>query len=195
MFVFFPTGDTFDFDLEDSAPPPPMSLSVPDLRAVLPLQPLLRPAVSSTELIYERAMARVYQAVANEEAAIKDREKEKGERDVERFKEISTNEDFDRRKSLPENQTFDRGHIYRMRLNSLQEEKRLMMKRRLSTEPAGEILAAMQRKKSEEDETLSAFEPFREPEPEQLPESRPQSRPESRQGMYLFINIFIVFTN
>jgi ribosomal protein L13E len=49
-------------------PPPPLSLSAPELNIAPPPEPILRPAVSSTELLYERAMARFYQAVALEES-------------------------------------------------------------------------------------------------------------------------------
>lgn len=50
--------------------PPPMSLSAPELRGGAVYEPLppLRNAVSSTELLHERAMARFYQAVAEQEA-------------------------------------------------------------------------------------------------------------------------------
>lgn len=46
-----------------------MSLSAPELGSGEPLEmPLMRDAVSSTELLHERAMARFYQAVADEES-------------------------------------------------------------------------------------------------------------------------------
>ncbi|XP_065086388.1 muscle M-line assembly protein unc-89-like [Ochlerotatus camptorhynchus] len=62
-------NSTFDFELEDlAAPPPPLSLSAPELNVEPPPTPRMRPAVSSTELLYERAMARFYQAVAMEES-------------------------------------------------------------------------------------------------------------------------------
>lgn len=62
-------NSTFDFELEDlAAPPPPLSLSAPELNVEPPPAPTMRPAVSSTELLYERAMARFYQAVAMEES-------------------------------------------------------------------------------------------------------------------------------
>ncbi|KAK3921135.1 Titin [Frankliniella fusca] len=47
---------------------PPMSLSAPELGAIDPDVPFMRNAVSSTELLHERAMARFYQEVAEEEA-------------------------------------------------------------------------------------------------------------------------------
>jgi hypothetical protein len=49
------------------APPPPLSQSAPELNATLPDPPMMRFAVSSTELLYERAMARFYKAVEYEE--------------------------------------------------------------------------------------------------------------------------------
>lgn len=48
-------------------PPPPLSLSAPELSAELPSAPLLKRSVSSTELLYEKAMARFYKAIELEE--------------------------------------------------------------------------------------------------------------------------------
>ncbi|XP_058830119.1 titin [Topomyia yanbarensis] len=62
-------NSTFDFELDDMAPPPPpLSMSAPELNVEPPPAPLMRSSVSSTELLYERAMARFYQAVALEES-------------------------------------------------------------------------------------------------------------------------------
>ncbi|XP_001353475.4 titin homolog [Drosophila pseudoobscura] len=65
--------DSFELDLEDAIQPPPISISAPDL-AFLEFNNLhttfpLRRSVSSTELLYERAMARFYEAVELEQAA------------------------------------------------------------------------------------------------------------------------------
>lgn len=49
------------------SPPPPLSLSAPELNATMPEAPLMRYAASSTELLYERAMARFYKAVEIEQ--------------------------------------------------------------------------------------------------------------------------------
>lgn len=58
-----------EISLTESGVAPPMSLSAPELGSGEPLEmPLMRDAVSSTELLHERAMARFYQAVADEEA-------------------------------------------------------------------------------------------------------------------------------
>lgn len=74
-------NSTFDFDLEDmAAPPPPLSLSAPELNVEPPPAPAMRPAVSSTELLYERAMARFYQAVAMEESENQRKEAEQRRR-------------------------------------------------------------------------------------------------------------------
>lgn len=71
-------NSTFDFELEDlAAPPPPLSLSAPELNVEPPPTPRMRPAVSSTELLYERAMARFYQAVAMEESENQRKESER----------------------------------------------------------------------------------------------------------------------
>ncbi|XP_055910005.1 proteoglycan 4 [Eupeodes corollae] len=63
--------DSFDLDLEEALQPPPISISSPDLASLefsnLHTFPLRR-SVSSTELLYERAMARFYEAVEMEEA-------------------------------------------------------------------------------------------------------------------------------
>ncbi|XP_023296623.2 titin homolog [Lucilia cuprina] len=63
--------DSFELDLEDAIQPPPISISAPDL-ALLEYSTLhtfpMRRSVSSTELLYERAMARFYEAVELEEA-------------------------------------------------------------------------------------------------------------------------------
>uniref|UniRef100_A0A182JTX8 Titin n=1 Tax=Anopheles christyi TaxID=43041 RepID=A0A182JTX8_9DIPT len=62
-------NSTFDFELDELvAPPPPLSLSAPELNVEPPPAPTMRVGVSSTELLYERAMARFYQAVAYEES-------------------------------------------------------------------------------------------------------------------------------
>ncbi|XP_028169475.1 muscle M-line assembly protein unc-89 [Ostrinia furnacalis] len=77
MLVLYPDNNTtdkaekrksFQLELEDALSPPPLSLSAPELsaRCVLPFR-ALRAAVSSTELLHERAMARFYRAVALQE--------------------------------------------------------------------------------------------------------------------------------
>lgn len=67
----FSEQDSFELDLEDAIQPPPISISAPDL-ALLEYTTLhtfpMRRSVSSTELLYERAMARFYEAVELEEA-------------------------------------------------------------------------------------------------------------------------------
>lgn len=62
-------------DLEEALSPPPISLSAPELssRCVIPFK-ALRCAVSSTELLHERAMARFYKAVALEEEQTKQKQ-------------------------------------------------------------------------------------------------------------------------
>lgn len=59
---------SFDFEMEDTLPPPPLSLSAPELSAVPLAIPTLKRSVSSTELLYERAMARFYKAMEYEES-------------------------------------------------------------------------------------------------------------------------------
>ncbi|CAH2104067.1 unnamed protein product [Euphydryas editha] len=66
---------SFQLDLEDALSPPPISLSAPELssRCVMPFK-ALRNAVSSTELLHERAMARFYKAVALKEEKSKQKD-------------------------------------------------------------------------------------------------------------------------
>lgn len=67
--IFIPDAQ-FDLELEEAIAPPPISLSVPDLQDYVAQQmnqPLRRSA-SSTELLYEKAMQRFYQAVELDEA-------------------------------------------------------------------------------------------------------------------------------
>lgn len=61
--------------MEEALAPPPISLSAPELssRCVIPFK-ALRFAVSSTELLHERAMARFYKAVALEEEQTKQKQ-------------------------------------------------------------------------------------------------------------------------
>lgn len=66
MNKFILADETFDPDHNDL--PPPLSLSAPDLRSDIPLPPVLRRSASSTELLYEKAMQKFYQAVQLEEA-------------------------------------------------------------------------------------------------------------------------------
>lgn len=63
--------------MEDALSPPPLSLSAPELSArnILPFK-ALRNAVSSTELLHERAMARFYKAVAMKEEQTKTQPKQ-----------------------------------------------------------------------------------------------------------------------
>ncbi|XP_050073452.1 titin-like [Anopheles maculipalpis] len=69
VFSILLGNSTFDFELDELvAPPPPLSLSAPELNVEPPPAPTMRVGVSSTELLYERAMARFYQAVAYEES-------------------------------------------------------------------------------------------------------------------------------
>ncbi|XP_052862718.1 muscle M-line assembly protein unc-89 isoform X2 [Anopheles cruzii] len=73
-------NSTFDFELDELvAPPPPLSLSAPELNVEPPPVPTMRAGVSSTELLYERAMARFYQAVAYEESENQRKEAEEAE--------------------------------------------------------------------------------------------------------------------
>lgn len=74
-FSFLEKRKSFQLDLEEALSPPPISLSAPELssRCVMPFK-ALRCAVSSTELLHERAMARFYKAVALEEEQTKQKQ-------------------------------------------------------------------------------------------------------------------------
>lgn len=65
-YVLFSPGNQYDFDDDDYGAPPTLSLSNPELGTRPPEMPMLRYAVSSTELLYERAMARFYRAAEKE---------------------------------------------------------------------------------------------------------------------------------
>ncbi|KAM3969038.1 myomesin and myosin binding protein [Aphomia sociella] len=73
---------SFQLDLEDALSPPPISLSAPELssRCIMPFK-ALRNAVSSTELLHERAMARFYKAVAMKEEQTKQNNEDKSKID------------------------------------------------------------------------------------------------------------------
>ncbi|XP_049884609.1 titin [Pectinophora gossypiella] len=74
---------SFQLDLEEALSPPPLSFSAPELsaRCAVPFK-ALRYAVSSTELLHERAMARFYKAVALEEEHAKLKEANKKENNI-----------------------------------------------------------------------------------------------------------------
>ncbi|XP_045784904.1 muscle M-line assembly protein unc-89 [Maniola jurtina] len=104
---------SFQLDLEDALSPPPISLSAPELRSrsVLPFK-ALRNAVSSTELLHERAMARFYKAVA-----LKERQKE--EKQNEKPPQIEPNH-------IPYNNV-DRNHSSDQKPQIIEETKMLQM--------------------------------------------------------------------
>lgn len=70
-------SDCLEEDTEfDSILPPQLSLSTPELGLESPATPTMRRCVSSTELLYEKAMQRFYQAVKLEESETKNRRSE-----------------------------------------------------------------------------------------------------------------------
>lgn len=68
MIFFTEKRKSFQLDLEDAMSPPSLSLSAPQLGANLCFIQPLRNSVSSTELLHEHAMNRVYQVMALKEA-------------------------------------------------------------------------------------------------------------------------------
>uniref|UniRef100_A0A182MCW9 Uncharacterized protein n=1 Tax=Anopheles culicifacies TaxID=139723 RepID=A0A182MCW9_9DIPT len=103
------------------APPPPLSLSAPELNVEPPPAPTLRAGVSSTELLYERAMARFYQAVAYEES--ENQRKEAEQEQAIRRRQAATQEQSQEDKSNPvttttvSNRLSDRRSSLRKRLS------------------------------------------------------------------------------
>ncbi|XP_056631223.1 uncharacterized protein LOC130441524 [Diorhabda sublineata] len=76
MLVLYPDenqkGQT-DFDLDDDMMPPPMSLSAPELGNEAPIFNPIKSSASSTELLHERAMKRLYEAAKAEERELERR--------------------------------------------------------------------------------------------------------------------------
>ncbi|XP_067644766.1 uncharacterized protein MnM [Eurosta solidaginis] len=118
--------DSFELDLEDALQPPPISISSPDLASLeftnLHTFPLRR-SVSSTELLYERAMARFYEAVELEEAEKARKLKSKQEKDREKRSEN------DLEKPTLASGTLQPPFV-RKRLGSMTEAERLSFERR-----------------------------------------------------------------
>lgn len=126
----FLENESFDLDMEEYfAPPPPLSQSAPELNTALPEGPILRTAVSSTELLYERAMARFYKAVEFEET--ENARKRSISVDQETRRQSFSAELEGKRLSLQMDP--QEAALMRLRINSLSEsEKMSALKRRLS---------------------------------------------------------------
>jgi titin len=163
-------------------PPPPLSLSAPELNIAPPPEPILRPAVSSTELLYERAMARFYQAVALEESV-----------NV-RKRSFSVEADRARRLSIGVDQSnhLEPPLVPRLRKNSLSDtDRRSNLRRRLSGEYGPPVMKnVLFKQNSKETEEHSDVEArpqlIRETEPiatisEELFEKTPSPPPKSRE--------------
>ncbi|GAB0100256.1 muscle M-line assembly protein unc-89 [Sergentomyia squamirostris] len=117
---------SFDFEIDEPIPPPPLSLSAPELTAEIPPPPTLRRAVSSTELLYERAMARFYSAVEAEEEAEKNKKRAQ-------TPQLTKTPSLTRRESFNENDRNERRSSLRRRLSGeIQNAPVLTFKR---TEP------------------------------------------------------------
>lgn len=126
----FLENDSFDLDMEEYfAPPPPLSQSAPELNVTLPETPLIRFAVSSTELLYERAMARFYKAVEFEETENARKRSVSVEQETRRR---SFSFDPDKKRLSLQNEQQDPA-LARLRFNSMTETERIsVIKRRLS---------------------------------------------------------------
>lgn len=113
------------------APPPPLSQSAPELNVSPPDGPVMRAALSSSELLYERAMARFYKAVEYEE--IENARKRSASVEQETRRRSFSIDQEGRRLSLqtePQEAT-----MTRLKMNSLSEtEKMSVIRRRLSGE-------------------------------------------------------------
>lgn len=113
------------------APPPPLSQSAPELNTVLPDPPMMRFAVSSTELLYERAMARFYKAVEYEEHE-NARKRSASEEQESRRRSFSVDQEGKRLSIQADPQE---AALTRLRINSLTETERMsVLRRRLSGE-------------------------------------------------------------
>ena len=126
----FLDNDTFDLELEDLIAPPPLSQSAPELGTQLPVSPLMRAAVSSTELLYEKAMARLYQAVEYEESENARKRSESMDKEALRRRSYTVDDELLRINSSMNPQETA---MTRLRINSLTDgERRSTLKRRLS---------------------------------------------------------------
>ncbi|XP_049542856.1 titin homolog [Anopheles darlingi] len=117
-------NSTFDFELDELvAPPPPLSLSAPELNVEPPPAPAMRAGVSSTELLYERAMARFYQAVAFEESENqrKEAEQEQAIRRRQAAQDHVQDEKSTNPQATPMNRLSDRRSSLRKRLSGDKE--------------------------------------------------------------------------
>lgn len=125
-------NDSFDLDMEEYfAPPPPLSQSAPELNVTLPDAPGMRAALSSSELLYERAMARFYKAVEYEEIENARKRSVSVEQETRR-RSFSVDQEV-RRLSLQTDP--QEAALARLRMNSLTEtEKMSVIRRRLSGE-------------------------------------------------------------
>ncbi|XP_036337123.1 protein piccolo [Rhagoletis pomonella] len=125
--------DSFELDLEDALQPPPISISSPDLASLeftnLHTFPLRR-SVSSTELLYERAMARFYEAVELEEAekARKLRCLQEKDKLKQKEYEIDKGREIDLEKPITSGSL--QAPFVRKRLGSMTEAERLSFERR-----------------------------------------------------------------
>ena len=129
-FKTYLENDSFDLEMDDLISPPPLSQSAPELNTMPPPVPLLRYAVSSTELLYERAMARFYKAVEYEESENARKRSVSVEVDGLRRRSFSVDQEA-RRLSI--NSDAQTTALTRLRINSLTEsERRSSLRRRLS---------------------------------------------------------------
>lgn len=129
LFYYLLENDSFDLEMEEYfAPPPPLSQSAPELNVAFPDGPGMRHAVSSTELLYERAMARFYKAVEFEET------------ENARKRSISVEQESRRPSFSAEldpkrfNIDLQEASLTRIKVNSLSETERSVLRRRLSGE-------------------------------------------------------------
>uniref|UniRef100_A0A1B0FV01 Putative titin n=1 Tax=Lutzomyia longipalpis TaxID=7200 RepID=A0A1B0FV01_LUTLO len=81
---------SFDFETEEVLLPPPLSLSAPELSSQISYNtPSLRRVVSSTELLYEKAMAKFYHAVEAEEQTQKTKERSDVKQNLSKNNEVA----------------------------------------------------------------------------------------------------------
>lgn len=142
MCNFFLENDSFELD-DFFEPPKPISQSSPELNTMIPEGPVMRAAVSSTELLYERAMARFYKAVEYEQ--------------TEMARKRSVSVDYEA-KRLSVQADPQEAALTRLRINSMSEnEKKSVLRRRLSGESPNLNINIPKRLSFTRDEELEEF--------------------------------------
>ncbi|KAL7048848.1 hypothetical protein ACKWTF_003505 [Chironomus riparius] len=145
------------FELEDYfEPPKPLSQSAPELNQIIPDGPILRRAVSSTELLFERAMARFYKAVEIEQTE-NARKRSFSVDDEGRQRSVSVDQESRHLEIHADAQDTALTHL---RINSMTEsEKMSVLRRRLSGDTPNLHINIPKRLDLNRDESFDEFDP------------------------------------